>query len=250
MDSAGAPDDVSMPKMTIQVGKHFKDFKVPEFGEMELRQLGGAMVQSMQDRLDKSLDQNDAPMPGYSPKGPIYLPVFGVGTFAPKTAAGKAAAGASGVLKRTKTNLGGAFGLTKRDIRRMAASGVLIVGKGKKGPPALDTRASGKAVAVRSKSGKTMKFANYAEFKRAMGRSGKRDLYLSGAMRASLDVVRTSAASVEIGFRAEPQHLKGIRNQAASNWFGASPHDRKNVIAAAQAIFGQAVEKANPGSHD
>jgi hypothetical protein len=61
----------------------------------------------MQERLDRFQNLNDQPALPYSPRGPIYVPIFGAG--------------------RSKKSLKGAFGFSAKDVKAMRDRGLVVV---------------------------------------------------------------------------------------------------------------------------
>lgn len=192
--------------------------KAPIFTQPQIKAIGGAAIDTLQERLSNHKNVNDAPAKPYSPKGPIYVPISGRGTMTKKLPGG-----ATSVVPRNKTNLGGRQVFTQKDLKKMKLSGVVIVRKGSAAVPV-----AGKIV-VRS-TGKSLKFANYSEYKRALGKSGLRDLEVSYKMRGAIAIVSLAGSKCEISFTRELEHLKAQGNQRIDPWFGLSPSDRKNVI--------------------
>ena len=70
----------------------------------------------------------------------------------------------------------------------------------------------------------------YAEIK---GRSGPRDLLVTGRMLASI-VSRRTSAGAEVYISDAESARKARDNQRRARWFGVSPTDRKHVIAVAR----------------
>jgi len=164
-----------------------------------LTQVGGYAVQVIRDRVAEALNANDAPARAYSSRGPIYIPVYGVG----RTKAGKT---------RSKTNLGGVFGFSKRDIKVSKQT----LGRGRK----------------------TIRYDNYTAFKRALGKSGNRDLQLSGRMLNAIAIVEQAATAVTIGFTRQEEALKAAGNQRRDPWFAFSPRDQAKIRDFAAARIG------------
>jgi hypothetical protein len=146
------------------------------------------------------------------------VPVSGVGTFTPKGML-------SGIkVKRNKTTLGGREVFTHANIQKLKASpGIIYIEKGSAAFPQ-----AGKIVVKRTR--KSLKFANYSDYKKALGKSGLRDLELSGRMRGAIGIVKQTGSSLDIGFLREEEHLKAQGNQKLEPWFGLSPNDRKFIV--------------------
>lgn len=198
-------------------------FKAPIFTPSQVRAIGGAAIHELQERLDANKNVYDAPAKPYSPKGPIYVPISGRGM----TKSG---------LKRNKSNLGGREIFTTKDMKKMKVAGVLVVKSGTAAVPK-----AGQVIA--RDTGKSLKFANYAEYKRALGKSGLRDNQLSGRMRNAIAIVSLAGSKCEIGFTRELEHLKARGNQKIDPWFGLSPSNKKAVIEFAKTLL-PAVVKA------
>lgn len=162
--------------------------------------IGLFSIAIMQERLDRCQNLRDLPALPYSTRGPVYMPVFGKG--------------------RTQKSLKGAFGFTSGDIRKMRNRGnALIVGG--RGPRAMTWAGSG--IPIAGRTSKSLKFANWGEMKRALGRSGNRDLMLSGQMRGAIAIVQNTNNMVEIGFAREEVMPRALGNQQREAWFGMSP---------------------------
>lgn len=179
--------------------------------------IGGYGIELMRQRISRHMGLEDGPLPPYSPHGPVYVPVFGRGTFS------KIIDGEPITLRRTKKNLGGRFGLMGKDVKAMFQRGTAAVklagkrqfiGPQAKGPLAQETR-----------SRKSMKFANREAYKRALGKSGKRDLEESGRMLNAMTIVANEPDHITLGFSREEEQLKALGNQRISPWFGLSPND-------------------------
>ena len=83
---------------------------------------------------------------------------------------------------------------------------------------------------------KSAKFANYAAYKIAIGRSGKRDLMQSGRMLGAIAVVSVSGSAATVGFTRAEEELKARGNQAIEPWMGLSPNNKKAVIQFAETL--------------
>jgi len=178
--------------------------------------IGGVAIELIRRRVADFRGLNDSAMKPYSPHGPIYKPVFGVGTLT------KHVAGKTVTLKRTKANLGGAAGFTTKDFKAVhkgarkgsALAAFVTVGRGAKS-----------SVASRTRSGKSIAFKNYAAYKRALGKSGNRDLEESGRMLNSITIADSGPDHITLGFSREEEQQKALGNQAIAPWFGLSPRD-------------------------
>lgn len=208
-------------------------FEIPKLTPEQLRRVGGVMVEALHRRVSSFRNALDQPAKPYSTRGPIYVPVSGVGSVfrAPRRYSGTTAglkkkleaAGADlspFLLPRNKTTFGGREVLTKKDLAKMRSIGILAGGKGKRGTPLGQVTPSGKSV----------KFANYAAYKKALGKSGNRDLELSGRMLGALSIVDLTPTSVTVGFTRAEEELKAQGNQARDPWFGLSPADRSYIL--------------------
>ena len=164
-----------------------------------VRQLGAYALDTVLARVGRHQNANDQPAKSYSPRGPIYVPN-------------------AGVQGRSKRALGGREVLTSKDrtaIRQAGRGG--LMGK--------------------TRGGKTTRFENYAAYKRALGKTGLRDLELSGRMLGSIGIVRLNANSVALGFIREAEHLKAKGNQGRDEWFALSPKDVAAVARKAAEII-------------
>jgi len=204
-------------------------FKAPIFTPDQVTAIGGFAIEAIHKRVDACQNLQDQQAKPYSPRGPIYVPVTG-GSYHPKgTLPGYK-------VKRTKTALGGREIFTPANIRRLKNSaGIVVVDKGSSASPQ-----AGKIVVTRTR--RSLKFANYSEYKKALGKSGLRDLELSGRMRGAIGIVKQTGSSVEIGFLREEEHKKAQGNQAIEPWFGLSPKDKKLVIEQARAMLPEVVK--------
>jgi len=111
----------------------------------------------------------------------------------------------------TKTQRGGTFGFSAKEARRMGKSS--------------------------ARGRRTAKFENYAAMKRSMGKSGARDLELSGRMLGSIGVTAVTDNSVTLGFLRETEHEKALGNEERTPWWGLSPRDEASVIRQAERIL-------------
>lgn len=165
---------------------------------VSLRQLGAVAMDTVLNRVNRHQNADDAQAKPYSPRGPIYVA---------NTSAG-----------RTKSALGGRQVLTPKD-----RSAIRTAGRG--------------GLMGKTRGGKTTRFANYAAYKRALGKSGSRDLELSGQMLGSIGIVRQTPGNVVIGFLRESEHLKAKGNQRRDPWFALSPKDQAAVARRAAEIL-------------
>lgn len=115
---------------------------------------------------------------------------------------------------RTKTSLKGREVLSSRDIRKMKGAGATV-----------------------QRTRKSVKFANYAEYKKALGKSGQRDLELSGRMLGALTITRNTPEAVELGFTREEEHRKALGNEHHTPWFGLSPKNQASLTGLVKKIF-------------
>ena len=152
----------------------------------QLKRVGAFAQSTVLARVSRHQNADDRPAKAYSPNGPIYVANSGAG--------------------RSKRALGGREVLSPADRRaiRNAGRGGLM---------------------GQTRGGKTTRFDNYAAYKRALGKSGQRDLELSGRMLGSIGIVRLTADTVVLGFTREAEHQKAKGNQARDPWFALSPQD-------------------------
>jgi len=175
--------------------------------------LAAAVVTTIRMRArDRRHGVDDTPMKSYSPKGPIYVPITG------------------GKTGQTKTSLGGREVVTQKDLRVMRRRA-----KAGQGP----------AVKI-SKTKKTVKFENYREYKLSLGKSGERDLELSGRMLRSIKPVRISAKEIIIGFGREEEMKKARANQKIERWFGFSQRDARQILQDASRICELPLKSVKP----
>ena len=203
--------------------------KAPTVTPRDLVAIGGAAIHSLRERVAANRNVKDAPAKPYSPRGPIYVPISGRGQL---KRGGQ-------LVKRNKSTLGGREILTSADLRKLKLKGAIILKRGQKGGPA-------KGLVLRD-TGKSIKFRDYAEYKRALGKSGLRDLELSGRMLNAIAIVRVDAfvvsgggvggGSVTIGFTRELEHLKAQGNQRRDEWWPLSPTDVVNVTKVAKQLL-------------
>lgn len=208
--------------------------------------VGAVAIEEMATRVDRFQNVLDAPAKPYSPNGPIYVAISGVGTITrlPKRVSGlklkDLPAGIKGSLtvKRTKTTLGGREVFTAKDIATLKRRGVVVIDARKKKGKTTKVTGIGGAV-VRTHH--SLKFQNWAAYKKALGKSGNRDLQLSGRMRNTIAIVTLTDSSVEIGFNSTQENLKALGNQAIDPWFGLSPNNKTAVVARMQQLLNQSV---------
>jgi hypothetical protein len=189
-----------MPTVTVKVVKPVK-LKVPTSTVSDMHAIGIQAMAVIRDRIKAGRNVSDLPAKPYSPQGPIYAAIYGRGTIT-----------RDGVTeKRSKTGLRGRFGFSGQQLKTMG----IKVRRGRK----------------------TARFENYAAMKKAMGRSGRRDLSLTGRMLASLGIVQTTPTSVTIGFLEVAEERKARGNQKRDRFFGLSVTDRQKVIQFAKRIL-------------
>ncbi len=121
---------------------------------------------------------------------------------------------------RTKTDLKGRQVLTVADLRAAKKMG---------------------NDAVKTRSRKSVKFPNYAAYKRFLGKSGNPDMQLSGAMLNAMTVVRQDAKSVTYGFTREEERQKGQRNEWRRPWFALAPLEQKQLADEITNVYGAPV---------
>lgn len=124
---------------------------------------------------------------------------------------------------RTKTSLAGRPILTPKDLRRARVGGIVI---------------------ARTSSRKSAKFPNYAAYKKALGKTGQRDLELSGSMLRAITIVRIEKNAVVIGFTRDDERKKAEGNEKIDHWFELSPSDQARVIAVFEQAYGVPVRVA------
>ncbi|GAC1700149.1 MAG: hypothetical protein NVS9B4_00990 [Candidatus Acidiferrum sp.] len=147
---------------------------------------------------------SDSSAKAYSPNGPIYVPVTG--------------------KSRTKASLGGREMLSRFDIHKARSFG--SGGQFGRTAHGRTPTANGSV----TPSGKSIKFANYAAYKKFLGKSGDRDLELSGKMLNNIDILAISDTSVEIGFKSSEQEAKMLGNIRVDDEWGFSPSDAKAIL--------------------
>lgn len=112
----------------------------------------------------------------------------------------------TGVAGRTKTALRGREVLTRADRGRLRGN-----------------RHS------QTRSGFSTKFPNYSAYKQSLGKSGQRDLELSGRMLGSIAIVERTELSVSIGFTREEEQLKMKGNDARDPVWAFSQSDQQVI---------------------
>lgn len=166
--------------------------------------IGGYAIETMRQRLGRFEGLTDTMMRPYSARGPVYAPVFGAG--------------------RSKASLGGVFGLSSKDVKAMYLKGTADVKlRGRRGFQGPNRK--GVPLATQTRSRKSMKFSNRAAYKRALGKSGNRDLEESGRMLNAITIVENTRDHITLGFSREEEHQKALGNQALAPWFGLSSRD-------------------------
>lgn len=227
--------------------------KVPTLTREQLTAIGGAGIHSIRERVAASRNVRDQPAKPYSPRGPIYVPIAGRGTITRKLTSDVLGRGQIGnalsfdaaaktiTFKRTKGTLKGREVITAKDLTRIRKSGVTITKKGGR------NKTAPAAGIVARDTGKSLRFANYSEYKKALGKSGLRDLELSGKMLNAIVIVKQTERSVTIGFSREGEHAKGRGNQAREEWFGLSPKDRAFILAQAQKLLPDVASRMKAG---
>lgn len=193
-----------LKKVTGLVGK---GVGIKKLSAQEMTLIGAHAIMVMRARIGQGLNLAGQSAKPYSPYGPIYVPM-------------------SGVKGQTKTSLKGREVIT-RQLRKAAKTA------------GTDTHSSGK-----SRSGRSMKFANRQAYKQYLGKSGQRDLEVSGAMLRSMKVVRAGVNFCAIGFGSSLQEAKARGNQAIDQWFGLSPADKLQVGTFTKQVYGKPVTSA------
>ena len=127
----------------------------------------------------------------------------------------------TGIRGRTKTSLRGRFVITSADRRKL---------KGAKG-------------VHRTRSGKSTRFENYAAMKRALGKSGGRDLELSGQMLGSVAVIREEPSEITIGFTRPSESLKMEGNERWESMWGFSRRDEAAIAVRMEEFIGANLER-------
>jgi hypothetical protein len=173
------------------------------FSPEELLRIGGALIQAMKARFAEATDADDSEAPAYSPKGPVYLPLQ---NNARNRAAGR--------------NLKGRFSLSRRAAKRRSED--IAVGE------AMAERTFNLGGDV-SRSGNSLKFPDYSAMKQYLGKSGNRDLELSGKMLGAMTVAEVGEDYVEVGFSREEERAKMQGNQRWADMWGISEKDGEHV---------------------
>jgi len=174
-------------------------------GEMTV--IGGRAIDIMRRRVVSGVNLADASSKPYSTRGPIYVPV-------------------SGVKGQTKTSVKGREVITKALQKSAKAAGTAGFSSGT------------------SQGGRSMKFANRAAYKQYLGKSGNRDLEVSGTMLRSMRVIRASTNYCAIGFGSTLQEAIARGNQRIDPWFGLSHNDQKQVAAFTNQTYAKPVTAA------
>ncbi len=224
--------------------------KVPTLDLKQMVELGGHAINSMRQRANSARNVYDNPAKPYSPRGPIYVPISGRGTITRGLTSDTIKRGQVGnivsfdagkktvTLKRNKSTLGGREVLTVKDLSKLRAKGIIVLKKGAKTP-----KGGGKLI-VRD-TGKSIKFANWAEYKRALGKSGLRDLELSGRMLNAIVIARSGEGYVELSFAREEEHKKAQGNNRIDPWWGLSPSNQAFVLGQAARMLAANITAAN-----
>lgn len=192
------------------------DFSKIDLADQYMKQLGAHAIDTMTRRVGLNLGTNDSPMPQYSGHGPIYVPLTG-------TKKG-----------RTKTKLKGVEVITAQDLAKLRKSGLAVPSRSRKA-------FSYKTYPRLSRTGNSVVFRDWEQYKQSLGKSGRRDLELSGRMLGAITIVELSDNRVVIGFTRDLEMLKAQGNDERSEWFGLSPNDGSLVVDHAQAIWDQIV---------
>lgn len=190
------------------------------------KQVGRAAIETVINRIRNAEDVTDSPATPYSAHGPIYIPVarsFRGGGWK----AGKA-------IKGVGSNSAYGYGVSRRFASTRNSAGATIDGY--------------------SRTGHSLRFENYSHFKRYLGRSGSRDLEVTGEMLRAIGITENVHASVSIGFDDLKQEMKMKGNQNRSVQWGISPNDMEKLYALlegildarAQSMFEQLLRKSTP----
>jgi hypothetical protein len=173
------------------------------FSPEELTRIGAALIQAMRARFADAIDASDSEAPSYSPRGPIYLPLQ---NNARNRAAGR--------------NLKGRFSISRRAAKRRSED--IAVGE------AMAEQSFNLGGDV-SRSGNSLKFPDYSAMKQYLGKSGNRDLELSGKMLGAMTVAEVGEDYVEVGFSREEERAKMQGNQRWADMWGISEEDGEHV---------------------
>jgi hypothetical protein len=180
------------------------------FNPEELAKIGAALIQAMKARFADATDANDSEAPAYSPRGPVYLPLQ---NNAKNRAAGR--------------NLKGRFSLSRRAAKRGQENiAIAEVQAGQSFNLGGDV----------SRSGNSLKFPDYSAMKQFLGKSGNRDLELSGKMLGAITVAEVGQDYVEVGFTREEERAKMQGNQRWADMWGISDKDGEHVGAVVDEI--------------
>jgi len=166
--------------------------------------IGTRAILVMRQRITSGINLAGGGAKPYSKRGPIYVPISGAGG-------------------QTKTSVRGREVITKPLMRAAKGAGTAKHAMGK------------------SRSGRSMKFANYTAYKQYLGKGGQRDLEVSGAMLRAVKVVRASVNYCAIGFGSALQEAKARGNQRIDPWFGLAINDQKVVAAYTAQVYGQPI---------
>lgn len=125
---------------------------------------------------------------------------------------------------RSKSQLGGREVITPADIRKAKSLG----------------RTAGK-----SRTGRSMKFANYAAYKKWLGKPGWRNLELSGRMLNAIGIVAQRPNEVVVGFLREQEERKARGNERLARWWSPPPSTRDKVLSLVKQIFDRKLRSAS-----
>jgi hypothetical protein len=191
---------------------------------IQMVQLAGVAIDTLKNRVARRIDVNDQPMPAYSPSGPLYIPITGVGTILKE--------GAKKPVARNTSTLSANYVFTKKDVNSLRKAGLVTL----TGPKAKTARIKPPhnitPLGHVTPSGKSIKVKNWEAYKKLLGKSGARDLEVKGHMLAAISIVDQdlSTGAVTIGFLDQLQELKAQGNSKYANWWGLSDSDSDLIL--------------------
>lgn len=181
----------------------------------ERRELGELVELTVLKRIGESLNATDQEALEYSRRGPIYIPI--VGNLGQHNAYGKRFTGRMGGVGYNKG--AGTYVVSKRYANRTnKAIAEAFAGTGE------DT-----GISIVS-GGKTMKFEDYAAYKQFLGHSGTRDLFVTGKLFGSVEIVEETPNSVSVGFQDDEQAQIMADNDKRDQTWAFSPNDEQVIV--------------------
>jgi hypothetical protein len=188
--------------------------RIPELKltDRQSRLIGTTAIQSVLSRVQsENTDLDNKPFPAYSNR-PVYVRL--------------------GTSKGVAVIKSGRIPIATLSSLKNAGARIIEGGKG--------IKSQGRKTVIRT--GKSLRFKNRTEYKKFLGRSGRRDLFDTGAMLAAIVVTGISgvyAKVITIGFKNPAQDAKARGNVKwiGAQWLGLTPIQQLRITDMVQALL-------------